>query len=214
MKNLFDRTTINGMELRNRFVRSATWEGMCDEHGRPGPKLADCYRNLARGGVGLIITGYTFVRLDGKQTRGSLGAHRDDLASAASGTVRRGPRRGRKALHAARSYRGPGAGGNGNAVARAVGARGSVLRRDGLGNDATGHRRGDGGIRRKRGPGTGVGFRLRSDPCGPRLPDQSVSLPQHECQDGCLRRQRREPRAASLWSPTTAYARRWGPGFP
>lgn len=79
MKKLFDRTAINGMELRNRFVRSATWEGMCDEHGRPGPKLAECYRNLARGGVGLIITGYTFVRLDGKQTRGSLGAHRDDL---------------------------------------------------------------------------------------------------------------------------------------
>jgi 2,4-dienoyl-CoA reductase-like NADH-dependent reductase (Old Yellow Enzyme family) len=80
MKTLFDKTTINGMELRNRFVRSATWEGMCDEQGRPGPKLAACYRDLARGGVGLIITGYTFVRPDGKQTRGSLGAHRDDLA--------------------------------------------------------------------------------------------------------------------------------------
>lgn len=80
MKTLFDRTTINGMELRNRFVRSATWEGMCDEQGRPGPKLAACYRDLARGGVGLIVTGYSFVRLDGKQTRGSLGAHRDDLA--------------------------------------------------------------------------------------------------------------------------------------
>jgi 2,4-dienoyl-CoA reductase-like NADH-dependent reductase (Old Yellow Enzyme family) len=80
MKTLFDRTAINGMELRNRFVRSATWEGMCDEQGRPGPKLAACYRDLARGGVGLIITGYTFVRLDGKQTRGSLGADKDDLA--------------------------------------------------------------------------------------------------------------------------------------
>jgi 2,4-dienoyl-CoA reductase-like NADH-dependent reductase (Old Yellow Enzyme family) len=80
MKTLFDTTTINGMELRNRFVRSATWEGMCDEHGRPSPKLAECYRLLARGNVGLIITGYTFVRIDGKQTRGSIGAHSDDLA--------------------------------------------------------------------------------------------------------------------------------------
>ena len=80
MKTLFDTTTINGMELRNRFVRSATWEGMCDEHGRPGPKLAECYRLLAQGEVGLIITGYTFVRMDGKQTRGSIGAHSDDLA--------------------------------------------------------------------------------------------------------------------------------------
>jgi 2,4-dienoyl-CoA reductase-like NADH-dependent reductase (Old Yellow Enzyme family) len=79
MKTLFDTTSINGMELRNRFVRSATWEGMCDVQGRPGQKLAECYRQLARGKVGLIITGYAFVRLDGKQTRGSLGAHSDDF---------------------------------------------------------------------------------------------------------------------------------------
>lgn len=80
MKTLFDTTSINGMELRNRFVRSATWEGMCNEQGRPGPKLAECYRQLAKGRVGLIITGYAFVRMDGKQTRGSLGAQTDDFA--------------------------------------------------------------------------------------------------------------------------------------
>jgi len=80
MKNLFDKTTINGMELRNRFVRSATWEGMCDEQGRPGEQLLNCYRELARGGVGLIITGYAFVRPDGKQMPGSIGAQSDDFA--------------------------------------------------------------------------------------------------------------------------------------
>ncbi len=80
MKTLFDTTSLNGMELRNRFVRSATWEGMCDELGRPGPKLANCYRQLAKGQVGLIITGYAFVRMDGKQTRGSLGAQSDEFA--------------------------------------------------------------------------------------------------------------------------------------
>lgn len=79
MNTLFDKTKINSMELGNRFVRSATWEGMCDENGRPGNRLAECYRDLARGGVGLIITGYAFVLRDGKQTRGSLGAHRDDF---------------------------------------------------------------------------------------------------------------------------------------
>lgn len=80
MKNLFDKTTINGMELRNRFVRSATWEGMCDEQGRPGEQLKNCYQELARGGVGMIITGYAFVRPDGKQMPGSIGAQSDDFA--------------------------------------------------------------------------------------------------------------------------------------
>jgi len=81
MKTLFDGTSINSMELQNRFVRSAIWEGMCDENGRPGSRLVECYRELAKGGVGLIITGYTFVLRDGKQTRGSMGAQTDDFAT-------------------------------------------------------------------------------------------------------------------------------------
>src|SRR5208282_6046514 len=67
------------MTLTNRFVRSATWEGMCERDGRPTPKLASCYRDLAAGGVGLIITGYTFVRPDGKQLPGKMGIHTDDF---------------------------------------------------------------------------------------------------------------------------------------
>ena len=30
---LFERTTINTMELENRFVRSATWEGLATDDG-------------------------------------------------------------------------------------------------------------------------------------------------------------------------------------
>ena len=81
MKKLFEQTTINGMTLNNRFVRSATWEGMCDDDGRPTIKLANCYRDLAAGGVGLIITGYAFVRPDGKQLPGKMGIHTDDFAT-------------------------------------------------------------------------------------------------------------------------------------
>ena len=79
MKTLFDRTTINGMELKNRLVRSATWEGMCEADGRPTDRLTKCYRDLAGGGVGLIITGYAFVRPDGKQLPGKMGIHTDDF---------------------------------------------------------------------------------------------------------------------------------------
>ncbi len=81
MKRLFEKTVINGMELGNRFVRSATWEGMCDSEGMPTERLASCYRNLARGKAGLIITGYAFVRPDGRQMPGTLGMHTDGLAS-------------------------------------------------------------------------------------------------------------------------------------
>ena len=88
MKKLFEKTTINGMTLANRFVRSATWEGMCEKDGRPTPRLASCYRNLAAGGVGLIITGYTFVRPDGKQLPGKMGIHSDDFAAEMRSLVR------------------------------------------------------------------------------------------------------------------------------
>lgn len=81
MKALFDKTTINGMTVGNRSVRSATWEGMCQDDGRPTPKLAACYSDLAAGSVGLIITGYTFVRPDGKQLPGKMGIHTGDFAA-------------------------------------------------------------------------------------------------------------------------------------
>ncbi|MBI5641233.1 MAG: NADH:flavin oxidoreductase [Nitrospirae bacterium] len=81
MNELFQKTIINGMPLANRFVRSATWEGMCDTDGRPTTRLTSCYRDLAKGGVGLIITGYAFVRPDGKQLPGKMGIHTHDFAS-------------------------------------------------------------------------------------------------------------------------------------
>jgi len=81
MEKLFETSAINGMTLANRFVRSATWEGMCEKDGRPTARLAECYRELAAGGVGLVITGYAFVRPDGKQLPGKMGIHTDDFAA-------------------------------------------------------------------------------------------------------------------------------------
>ena len=73
MTALSDPLTLNGMTLGNRLMRSATWEGMCDADGCPTPRLIDCYRTLARGGVGLIVSGYTFVSREGKQLPGKMG---------------------------------------------------------------------------------------------------------------------------------------------
>ena len=66
MSNLFELTTIKNMVLANRLVRSATWEGLAGEDGSCTPAIVDVAVQLARGGVGLIITGHTFVREDGR----------------------------------------------------------------------------------------------------------------------------------------------------
>jgi len=77
MAGLFEETTINGMVLGNRIVRSATWEGMCAPDGRPTEKLIEYYRQLARGQVGLIVSSYIFVRTEGKQLPGQMGIFND-----------------------------------------------------------------------------------------------------------------------------------------
>ena len=46
----FEATEINGMTLANRFVRSATWEGMASDEGADTPVLKDLMVELARGG--------------------------------------------------------------------------------------------------------------------------------------------------------------------
>lgn len=64
MKTLFDRTTLGPLVLKNRLVRSATWEAMALEDGRPSARLVRVYEELARGGAGLIITGATTFASD------------------------------------------------------------------------------------------------------------------------------------------------------
>jgi 2,4-dienoyl-CoA reductase-like NADH-dependent reductase (Old Yellow Enzyme family) len=66
MAGLFEKTTINGMSLANRFVRSATWEGLADKHGAVTPRLTEMMIELARGEVGLIISSHAFVSPEGQ----------------------------------------------------------------------------------------------------------------------------------------------------
>ncbi len=79
MSSAFEKASIGMIELKNRMIRSATWEGMCDPDGRPTQKLIDYYRVLTKGGIGLIITGYAYVRPDGQQMPGKMGIYNDDF---------------------------------------------------------------------------------------------------------------------------------------
>ncbi len=79
MSRLFETTEIKGMQLANRFVRSATWEGMATEDGACTPRLVEVYRRLAEGQVGLIITSHAYVRKDGQAGNLQLGIYDDRL---------------------------------------------------------------------------------------------------------------------------------------
>ncbi len=82
MSILFEPRSIGTLELPSRLIRSATAEYMSDREGRPEQPLADLYAELARGGIGLIITGHTFVHQGGRCHLHMTGAHRDDLIPA------------------------------------------------------------------------------------------------------------------------------------
>ena len=77
-RTLFEQTEINGLTLRNRFVRSATWTGLAAEDGAVTPRLVERMVELATGGVGLIITGHSYVQKRGQAGPWQLGVH-DDL---------------------------------------------------------------------------------------------------------------------------------------
>lgn len=67
------------MRLANRFVRSATWEGMATEDGAPTPALIETMEDLTKGGVGLIISSHAYVSPEGQAGVKQLGIHNDEL---------------------------------------------------------------------------------------------------------------------------------------
>jgi hypothetical protein len=79
MNRLFEATEINGMKLSNRFVRTAPHEGMAEEDGAATPKLTQTMVDLAKGGVGFIITSHMYVSPEGKAGPFQLGIYSDDL---------------------------------------------------------------------------------------------------------------------------------------
>ncbi|MCI5165963.1 MAG: NADH:flavin oxidoreductase [Candidatus Electrothrix sp. GM3_4] len=78
---LFTETIIKGLSLKNRFIRAATWEGLATPEGAVTPKLIDRMVSLAQGGVGLIITGHSYVSKEGQSTPWQLGIHEDGLVN-------------------------------------------------------------------------------------------------------------------------------------
>lgn len=55
-----------GVLVKNRLVRSVNYESMTSEDGSVTDELVEFYKALAKGGAGLIITGYAYVQANGK----------------------------------------------------------------------------------------------------------------------------------------------------
>ena len=79
MSILFSNQTIGHVELPNRFVCSATYEVMAAENGEVTEDLIKRYAALAKGGVGLCITGLMYVHPSGRGYKFQTGIHEDKM---------------------------------------------------------------------------------------------------------------------------------------
>ena len=79
MSNLFEATEINGMKVKNRFVRSATYEAMAELDGKVKEQLLDYMAELVLGEVGLVITGHAHVTLEGQAGDRQMGIYSDAM---------------------------------------------------------------------------------------------------------------------------------------
>lgn len=74
---LFEPYNLAGIELKNRIVRSATYEKRADVDGFVTDALVEFYKDLAKGGVGLIITGNALVHISGRSVPQMICIHND-----------------------------------------------------------------------------------------------------------------------------------------
>ena len=77
--NIFDSIVLNGLAIKNRFVRSAVWEGMATDEGAVTPDLTNLMKTLAEGGTGLLISSFAYIRKDGQARFKQLAIHDDVL---------------------------------------------------------------------------------------------------------------------------------------
>jgi 2,4-dienoyl-CoA reductase-like NADH-dependent reductase (Old Yellow Enzyme family) len=96
MAKLFEPFSIGALEVRNRFVRSATWDNTAGSSGAVTDTSISIYQQLGYGGVGLIITGFAYVAPLGQALPRQYGAHSDAMIPGLQRLVRAAHRGGAK----------------------------------------------------------------------------------------------------------------------
>jgi len=78
---LFEPYRFGQLMLRNRFIRSATWDHSADTDGKVTEASLAIYSGLSKGNIGLIISGFAFVSSSGQAVDGQYGVHDDRMLS-------------------------------------------------------------------------------------------------------------------------------------
>lgn len=87
MPMLFTPIKLGSLEIKNRIIASATIEAMATPDGGVTEKYVNRYQQLAKGGVGLTITGSLFVHPSGKGGPAFAGIHNDQMIPGLRKTV-------------------------------------------------------------------------------------------------------------------------------
>lgn len=74
---LFTPVNVGGMRVPNRFVRSATQDFLATDEGDVTDRQVELYTRLAKGEIGLIISGHAFVQPSGKASPRQLAVYDD-----------------------------------------------------------------------------------------------------------------------------------------
>jgi 2,4-dienoyl-CoA reductase-like NADH-dependent reductase (Old Yellow Enzyme family) len=77
--DLFGPFKIGNLVIRNRFMRSATYDGTADEKGAVTERSLQLYERLGKGHIGLIVTGHAFISLRGQAGAGQYGIYSDEM---------------------------------------------------------------------------------------------------------------------------------------
>ena len=81
----FEPAAIGTVGLKNRILRSATFEGMCGRDGTPGPEYVGLYTMLSSQELGALLTGFAYISEDGRAMQpGQAGLEADHKVAAFS----------------------------------------------------------------------------------------------------------------------------------
>lgn len=74
LEKCFAPAQLNGLTLRNRFIKAGTYEGM-SPNGQPTTALRSFHERIAAGGIGMTTIGYCATEADGRLNENMLYMH-------------------------------------------------------------------------------------------------------------------------------------------